>query len=75
MIQSSHMKKESDLPSGSLVNVEYLAGDLFNHDFIGVVIGHKVNRDGELEMVKVRDQDNDVWDCLPQQVAICNEGR
>lgn len=57
------MKDTQDyFPVGTTVNVKPWPNDYF-HDFTGTVIGHK----GEL--VQVRDQDDDVFDCDPEQVS------
>jgi len=48
---------------GDNVNVKQLPGDLFNHDFTGHVTGFKD------VYIQVTDQDEDVWDCVPEQVT------
>ena len=48
---------------GCEVNVEYRDGDMFQHDFTGTVVAHK----GEL--ITVRDQDGDAWDCDAAQLS------
>ncbi len=51
---------------GDEVNVKSRGDDLF-HDFTGRVTGHKNG------FVQVTDQDDDVWDCDPEQVSHCSD--
>lgn len=50
---------------GDTVDVTARNGDYFDHDFTGTVIG--IQADG---IIAVADQDDDVWDCDPEQVQL-----
>ena len=51
---------------GDRVNVKAYAGDLFDNDFTGTVVGCHG------DFVTVRDQDGDCWDCEVEQLSFCN---
>jgi hypothetical protein len=49
---------------GDHVNVKACAGDMFNNDFTGTVVGRND------DFVTVRDQDGDCWDCDEKQLSL-----
>lgn len=57
------MKTQDDFPIGTVVNVEARPDDMFIHDFTGVVVAYHG------EFIVVRDQDDDCWDCEPEQLS------
>ena len=56
-----------DFEVGMNLNVRRMMHDLFNHNFTGHVIS--CNRG----YVQVRDQDDDVWDCVPEQLTCSSD--
>lgn len=62
------MKHVSDFVKGDLVNVE-ADGEYVPYDFTGRVVGHRLD-----EWVQVKDQNDDVFDCLPEQLSFSSDG-
>lgn len=58
------MKTINSFSIGDRVDVNAEPDDLFLHNFTGTVIGFKDN------FVQVKDQDDDVWDCEPDQLTL-----
>jgi len=55
-----------DFPIGTLVNVKYLEGDLFD-SFTGRVVGFQE------EDVVVEDRDGYCWNCKPTQLSFSSD--
>jgi len=58
-----------DFSKGERVNVEPMPNDLFDHPFTGYVVGFKQGDTSSGTFVQVKDMDDDVWDCCPEQVS------
>jgi hypothetical protein len=58
------MIEKDNLSKGMAVNVEWIEGDMFEHDFTGIV------KDIHGEYVIVEDGDGDCWDCEPSQLSL-----
>ena len=59
--------KLEDFNVGDNVNVRWMEGDMFEHDFTGYVT--EVNA----EYIIVEDQDGDCWDCSPDQLSFSSD--
>lgn len=58
-----------DFSKGQRVNVEPMKDDLFDHPFTGCVVGFKQGDTSCGTYVQVKDMDDDVWDCVPEQFS------
>ena len=64
----------SEVGKGERVNVEPMLTDLFDHPFTGTVVGYKRGSPGEGIFIQVKDMDDDIWDCCPEQISHNTDG-